>query len=201
MRLRAGLSQAWALIGADLPLFVLAASLITALSLISAFILFFPLLVGLCGMFLERRRGRRPELSQLWEGLFHYFPAAFTLWLLFLLAALPLHLLDLWLHSLQSPGPAVGVLIVLLGLSFLAVPALFALPLIAEQDLSAWEALQLSVRLVKPHWLRLWGLLLFMGALIALGVFACGVGLFITLPLVVALLIVAYIQIGERGSP
>jgi len=198
MRLRKSLSQAWALIGADWPLFGLAASLTTALSLISAFILFFPLWLGLGVMFEEKRRGRAPELSQLWDVLFRYFPAAFTLWLLFLLAALPLHILDLWLQRLPSPGPTLGVLIVLLGLSLFAVPALFALPLIAERDLSAWEALRISVRLVKPHWLRLWGLLLFLGALVALGLFACGVGLFITLPLAVALWMIAYREIGER---
>jgi uncharacterized membrane protein len=196
MRMRAWLAGAWDLVGADFPLFTFAASLIIALSMLSFFILTLPLVVGMCIMFLEKAQGRPAQLSHLWEGLTNHFPAAIVTWIIVMLVAIPFDAANFYLQGLPQPWPLVGVVIVVVGLWLIVTPLFFALPLIADRDLSGREAMQRSWALVRP---RLGGVLLaiMVGSLaLLLGLFACGIGILITLPVVIGALVLAYQELA-----
>ncbi|MEI6503577.1 MAG: hypothetical protein WCP21_21405 [Armatimonadota bacterium] len=192
VRARGWLSEAWALVGADLPVFAVAAFLTITGSLFTGFILALPMVAGLCLMFSEKLQGNRPELAQLWEGLSSRFPAAISIWIIMMLAAIPFDGLNYYLHSLRGPWPWVGVLAVFAGLWLVYTPLFFAIPLIADRDVSALTAIRLSWSQVRPRW----GGIFFATALYSLvmmvGVLACGVGIILTLPVVVGAQMLAY---------
>ena len=202
VRVRAWLGEAWELVGADLPLFSLAAFLTITLSLCSLFILTLPLLAGLCIMFLEKLHGRPPELGHLWEGITQHFPASIAVYFVAMLASVPFDVAHYAMRALPPPWPAVGLLTLFLSLWLIGAPLFFALPLIADRDLSAREALRLSwVSARAQPWVVLLAVAVCAGALL-LGAFACGFGLLITLPLVAAVLVVACRDVvGNREVP
>jgi len=192
MRVRGWLREAWDLIGVDLPLFTMAAFLAIALSLLSAGILALPLGVGLCIMFLEKLHGRTPELKHLWEGITDHFPASIVVYMVYMLASVPFDVANFLLHTRPAPWPTVGILIVWVGLWLIGTPLFFCLPLIADRDLSARDALRLSWARVRLQPLAIFRDVI-AGSVVALfGLFACGVGLVITLPLVMGALVLAY---------
>lgn len=202
MRPRVWLREAWDLVGEDLPIITLAAFLTIGLSLISAFILAMPLSVGLCIMLLERAQGRRPELSQLWEGLTQHFPAAITVWIVVLVAAIPFDVLDYYLHSFGAPWPGIGVAIAILGRCLIFTPLLFAAPLIADRDLSAKDAITISWQRVRPQFVSVFGTVIVYAGVLIFGLFACGFGLAITLPLVAGATVLAYRDVvGNFAAP
>lgn len=191
MRLRAWLREAWELIGADLPLFSAAAFLTIALSLFSAFILAFPLTVGLCLMLAEKLHGRRPELSLLWEGITQHFPAAIMIYMITMAAAVPFDAVNYVLHLRPAPWPTLGFVVVVLGAWLVSTPLFFALPLVADRDLSARDAISLSWTRFRVKPLPVFATTAVCGVLLCLGVFACGVGIILTLPLVAGVLVLA----------
>lgn len=192
VRVRGWLREAWNLVGADLPLFSLAAFLTISLSLFSFFILALPLIAGLCIMFLEKLQGRRPQLAHLWEGLTSFFPAALVIWIILMVAAIPFDLLNYYLQSRAAPWPTVGVGVVFAGLWLIGTPLFFALPLIADRDLSGWDAAKLSWTLVRPCWPSILGCAVVYSLVLLFGVFACGLGIIFTLPLAVGALMLTY---------
>jgi hypothetical protein len=202
MRVRQWLREAWELIGADLPLFSVAAFLAISVSLFSLGVLAFPLAAGLCLMLLQKLHGRTPELSHLWEGITQHFPAAFTVYLVAMGLALPFDLANLYLRSRPAPWPLVGMGLVLVALCVVNTPLLFCLQLIADRDVSAREALRLS-------WSRVWAApatalatVVVCSLLLLAGLFACGFGLILTLPVSLAVAVLAYRDlVGNFGAP
>lgn len=202
MRLRLWLREAWDLVGADLPLFSVAAFLTISLSLLSAFILAVPLAVGMCIMFLEKLNGRPAELRHLWEGLTQHFPASILIYIIAMLVSIPFDLANYFLQSRPAPWPFVGILVVLVGLWLIGTPLFFCLPLIADRDLSAREALRLSWSRVRAQPLTVLAAVVTCSLVLLVGVFACGLGVIITLPLVVATLVLAYRDlVGNFAAP
>jgi uncharacterized membrane protein YesL len=202
VRVRGWLREAWDLIGADLPLFTMAAFLTISLSLLSAFILALPLLVGLCIMFLEKLNGRQPELKHLWEGITQHFPASIVVYMIYMLASVPFDAANVFLQTRAAPCPTVGILTVLVGLWLIGTPLFFCLPLIADRDLSARDALRLSWARVRTQPLNILLNVIVCSIVALFGLFACGLGLIITLPLVVATLVLAYRDlVGNFAAP
>ena len=192
VRVRGWLTEGWDLVGADLPVFTLAAFLTITLSLFSLFILALPLVAGLCIMFSEKLQGNQPELSHLWEGLTTRFPAAIVIWIIYMLAAVPFDALNLYLNSLGGPWRTVGIAAILVGLWLVFLPLFFTLPLIADRDLSARDAIRLSWAQVRPRWRGILLAEIVYTLVMGCGVLACGAGLILTLPVVLGAMMLAY---------
>jgi hypothetical protein len=84
------------------------------------------------------------------------------------------------------------LLLILPGLYLLVAWMLFGGLLILDKQLDFWTAMELSRRVVTHHWFQCFGL--FVVALLATlaGVLACGIGLFVSLPVATAAIVVAY---------
>lgn len=200
VRIRGWLSDAWNLIGRDLPVFSLAAFILIAGTLLSLFILTLPLVAGLCIMFSEKMQGNKPTIGHLWEGVSSRFPASITVWVGFLAVSLPAYTLSSYLQYVKLSWLA-AVMLALWSL-FVWTPLFFVMPLIADRDLSAKEAMKLSWFKVRPQLGGIFACTVVYGIVTLFGAFACGLGLVITLPLVVGAQMLAYRDIiGDYAVP
>jgi uncharacterized membrane protein len=84
---------------------------------------------------------------------------------------------------------------------FATAPLVFAFPLLADGAVSdARTALTWSFELIKPVYLPMVALALIANVLSTVGVLACGVGIFATMPMYAGIIAVAYRALGTRPA-
>jgi len=159
-----------------------------------------PLLGGLFALFLKLHRGAEAELNDAFSGFQRFLD-------LFLVGLLPglvqlagmsaayAYFLGVMASGGQEPNPAVLVPLVLFGVAiaiYVQVAVLFAIPLVIDRGLGAWDALRTSHGIV---WRNPLPILLFIAVTWALnvaGYLALCVGALVTLPVYYATLAIAY---------
>ena len=167
----------WLLFGATALVLVVRAGLgfFPVLGIPTNVILGFVLQGGLGLLFLKRLRGQPAEIGVAFSG--------------FTLALLPLILAGLIAHGLTF----VGVFLCVLPAIYLLVAWwLFTPLLILDKGLDFWPALECSRKVVTHHWWQCFGLFLLACLVGLLGLLACGVGIFFTLPIAVGATVYAY---------
>jgi hypothetical protein len=176
------LGRAWDLIKKDFWLLVGAsfvAGLLAGLGIIGL-IIGGPMMGGLYGLFLRKRRGQPATFGDAFNG----FSVAFV----------PL-MLGLIVSGLLT---ALGVLLCLLPGIYLGVSWVFALPLIYDKKLDFWDAMELSRKVVGKHWWGMFGFLLVAWLLAIGGLLVCCVGVFVTSAIMQVAIVCAYEDIfGE----
>ena len=172
-----------------------------------------PLMAGLYVVYLRVIRGETPPLGSLFDGFRKMFGHLFLGNLAVgILASLPLlagfivlffsvglsAIMGLAKGSASWPpfaALAPGLGLILLGLPvtvFLTVNWMFSLPLILDQRLGFWTAMKRSWRQVRRHWWSCLALLVVMAILNFAGVLCCLVGLVVTIPISMLVLMCAY---------
>ena len=172
-----------------------------------------PLMAGLYVVYLRVIRGETPPLESVFDGFRKMFGHLFLgQWVAGILASLPLLagfivlffslgltvIMGLAKGSASWPAFAVlapGLGLILLGLPvtiFLTVNWMFSLPLILDQRLGFWTAMKRSWRQVRRHWWSCLALLVVMSILNFAGVLCCLVGLVVTMPISMLVLMCAY---------
>ncbi len=96
----------------------------------------------------------------------------------------------------------VGMVLLLIPGIYLAVSYYFALPLVVEKGMGFWEAMETSRRSITHCWFRMFGLLVAVTILMAIGtVFTAGIGLIWLYPLVTLTMGVTYRRMfGYEGA-
>ncbi len=145
------------------------------------------LLAGVCmgGVYfllLKLIRGESAQLGDAFAG--------------FNLALLPLFLAGLVKGILTS----IGLLFCVVPGIYLAVAWMFTLPLVIDQKLDFWPAMELSRKVVARHWWTFFGLMLVNLLVILLGLAACGIGVLIAQPVAFGALAYAYEDLFGRGT-
>lgn len=176
-----------------------AAGFIPLLGIIASLLLQGPLLGGLNVFYLKLIRGEPAGIADAFAG----FSKAF--WRLcgtFLLMSLLIYLSVIpaavygfaTMRGGQSPDVIFWILMSLglVGLIYVAIGFVFALPLSADLELGPMDALRVSFRIVSRHWFSVFALMFVAGLLSALGLVACIVGIFVTLPIFYAATLHAY---------
>jgi hypothetical protein len=103
---------------------------------------------------------------------------------------------------LTSLLTALGFLCLILPGVYLFVAWIFTFPLIVDQRLDFWPAMQLSRKIISKHWWKFLGFLIVLALINLAGLATCCVGLFITFPITFAALAYAYEDItGATASP
>ncbi|PKO14503.1 hypothetical protein CVU37_14445 [candidate division BRC1 bacterium HGW-BRC1-1] len=103
---------------------------------------------------------------------------------------------------LTSLLTTIGLILCILPGLYAIVVLGFALPFIIDRGTDPVQAIKDSVAISNKSLLDLIILLLVMGVVIFLGFLACGVGLFVAIPLVTAMRMVAYADVmGLAGTP
>ena len=172
-----------------------------------------PLMAGLYVVYLRVIRGETPPLGSLFDGFRKMFGHLFLgQWVAGILASLPLLagfivlffslgltvIMGLAKGSASWPAFAAlapGLGLILLGLPvtvFLTVNWMFSLPLILDQRVGFWTAMKRSWRQVRRHWWSCLALLVVMSILNFAGVLCCLVGLVVTIPISMLVLMCAY---------
>ena len=76
--------------------------------------------------------------------------------------------------------------------TYLTVCWLFTLPLIVDQHMNFGTAMKTSFKMVNKHWWQVFGLTILAGLVSLAGVFACCIGLLLTIPIGIAATLFAY---------
>jgi hypothetical protein len=190
--------------------------------LIGAFI---PFGLGLGAMFcgtyyviLKKMDGQPVEFGDLFKG-FNYFAQGLIAMLVIVVPAIILSVFmsisvfGVFFASMDKNGVpsettffalwgAVLVESVVAAIFFSCLHALimFAFPLIVDKNLSGWEAFKLSARAVWQNLSGVIGLILVEFALGFVGYLGCGIGLYFTLPIMYAGVLVAYRRVFPKNN-
>jgi uncharacterized membrane protein len=172
-----------------------------------------PLMAGLYVVYLRVIRGETPPLGSVFDGFRKMFGHLFLgQWVAGILAFVPLLagilvlffsvgltvIMGLVKGSASWPAFEVlapGLALFLLGVPvsiFLSVNWMFSLPMILDQRLDFWTAMKRSGRQVRRHWWSCLALLVVMSILNFAGALCCLVGLVVTMPISMLVLMCAY---------
>ena len=141
-----------------------------------------PIAGGLYYVFLRRIRGEEVAAGDVFAG--------------FSLALVNLVLVAIVSNLLT----AVGFFLCVVPGVYLAVGYVFAVPLVIDKKLEFWPAMEVSRRVVQRHWWTMFGLMIVAFLISIAGVLACGVGIFLTVPVAVAALMYAYEDLFRPGA-
>jgi uncharacterized membrane protein len=172
-----------------------------------------PLMAGLYVVYLRVIRGETPPLGSVFDGFRKMFGHLFLgQWVAGILAFVPLLagilvlffsvgltvIMGLVKGSASWPTFEVlapGLALFLLGVPvsiFLTVNWMFSLPMILDQRLDFWTAMKRSGRQVRRHWWSCLALLVVTSILNFAGTLCCLVGLVVTIPISMLVLMSAY---------
>jgi hypothetical protein len=212
-------SRGWEILKPNYLMFLVVALIAVILGCIPivSWFLIGPVLVGIYTAMLKQYGGEKPDFGMLGSGFSKFFPAAIV-GILLIFPGILLNSYNLVLRIVQllaifnpnelNAGAATIFVLVSFLINIIAIIAsiafgilfTFALPLVADTDLSAIEALKLSARAGMANAGGLFLLLLVLGLVIVAGFLACLIGVLFVLPLVYAALTVAYRQVFPMGS-
>lgn len=102
--------------------------------------------------------------------------------------ALPLVIAAVLMSLLMMLG---FILLVIPGI-YLAVAYIFTVPLIADKNLGAWEAMETSRSAVTRHWFKIFFTLVIMGLIFMVSLIPLGLGLIWAYPMMVSVMGVMY---------
>jgi hypothetical protein len=166
----------WPLVGVTFLIVVIQGVLnaIPFLGIVTSLLLTGVFYGGLYCYYLRRIRGQPTELGDAFAG--------------FTLAFVPLMLGGLVVGLLTC----VGLICLIIPGIYLSVAWCFTFPLIIDQKLEFWTAMEVSRRVVTAQWWRVFGLAILAFLVSLLGVLACGIGVFATLPIGFGAITIAY---------
>jgi uncharacterized membrane protein len=170
----------------NLVTLIAATAVAAVLSIATLGILAGPMAAGLIFLTLGLldKREPKPQMSDVFKG-FDWFLQS----LLYVVVwAVILNVVGLIVLAAPFVGPLLHALVQIVGWTLVA----FALFLIVDKKMDFWAASMASVRLVATCFFPVLALVIVTGLLASIGLLACGVGVFVTAPLKVCILAVAY---------
>jgi len=176
----------WLTVGAAAIVYLLVGGLgsVPILGAIAVLLLTYVLEGGLKWMFLRLVRGENAELGDAFAG----FNQAFK----------PLMLFSLVAQLLTGVG---FLLCILPGIYLSLCWFGFGPLLVMDKKLDFWPAMELSRKVVSKHWWSFLGLALVNFLILLAGILAFGVGVFVSLPIIAATTVYAYVDIFGNVAP
>ena len=220
-------SKGWEILKPNYLVFLAIAVVIVILGCIPiiSWFLVGPLLVGIQYAMLKQYRGEQADFGNLFFGFGKLIPAI-VIGILFILPGILLNTYKLGLRLLQllavfNPNELTAGAAVIYGIfSFLinilaivasilfAITFMFAVPLLADKDLSLMDTIKLSAKAGWANFGGLFLLILLTGLILLGGILALCIGIFFVLPIIYAANTVAYRQVfpeanhpGQPGNP
>ena len=177
----------------NLGVLILSALIAFLLSMVTLGVLWGPMSAGMILIVQKLRDGKQPPpaAGDVFQG-FQYFLPSFLFciaWGMILFVAI------LILSFVPCLGQLLSICISLAAAAFL----MFGLFLIVEQKMDFWSASMASIEKVKPAFFPLLGLALVASILGQIGALACGIGVFVTIPVYFTILSVTYRDVFSGG--
>jgi hypothetical protein len=207
--------EAWALIK-DEYWILFAVSLVGGLiGGVSLYVLLGSMICGIFYCYLRKIDGGKVVFDDLWVGFKYFWPSLgltiaivvpIVVWIVIMFVTLYLPLITAAMMSRANEAAILGTFAVGLIIDFIVAVIMvcihslliFAFPLIVDRGLSSWEAMKLSARAVLKN-LGGVGRLIGVNFLMALaGEAACGVGLYLMVPIMTATNLVAYRKVFPK---
>lgn len=169
------LSEAWAMVQQDLWTYVLLALIVALGNSITGGLLYGPLAAGFYLIVIRKLRepGYVPQVGDIGKGFEIFVPTFLAGLVGGIIAGLG--------------GIACGV-----GAIVTTALVMFAVPLVADRGMDFWPAIMASIDKVKQNWLGFSLFVLVLGLVQMLGAIACVVGVFVTTPVVMVAIVLAY---------
>jgi hypothetical protein len=194
-------------------LVLIAANIIPYLSIILSLIFTGPIVGGLWLFYIRKVRNQEAGIADAFGGfgprflqlmLTQLIPALISLAFVAVMVVVMALTLPAMAGGRGGPGstrslnPALFLplgavfFVFMVGMVYLQTSWFFALPLVADKGLAFWPAMQLSRRVVAKHWWMTFWFVLVASVLSGLGLIACFVGVFVTVPVGVSALAFHY---------
>ena len=170
------IGEGWEIVKADIGNFILMALVFTAISGMVPIILQGALMVGFHIVCMKKILNRPTEFGDLFKGFNFFVPS--------LVASL-----------LISLFTSLGLILCIVGSLVVGAMYKFTYLFILDKRMDFWPAMQASHAVVKNDYFGFTMFLLLIGLVNLLGVLCCIVGLFVTIPLGIAAITVAYKEI------
>jgi len=167
------IGEGWRIVKTDIWMFALAGLVFALLSSAIPLILQGPLTVGLHLYIIKRMMNRNAEFADLFEGFNFFIPA--------LVASLIISLFV-----------SIGTLLCLIPGLVVAAMYMFTYLFIFDKRMDFWPAMQASHAVVRNDYFGFTMFILLMSLVNLLGILCCIVGVFVTIPLCLAAVTVAY---------
>jgi hypothetical protein len=170
----------------NLGLLVLSSLVATLVSVVSLGILGGPMMAGMILITLHLVDGKpgKPEVGWVFQG-FSYFLQTF---LLFLVWGAILFGISMLLNMIICVG-SLAAMVINYVMNALLCLAVF---LVVDRRMAFWPASMLSMQTVKTSLWPMVGYVIVAGLIGAVGLVACGIGIFFTIPITTVLLTIAY---------
>jgi hypothetical protein len=188
------LSKGFDLYKQNIGVLILAGLVTYLITLVSAGILAGPMTAGMVLICLHIVDGKpgKPEVGTVFQGFGFFLPTFLFVLVWGILVAIGCAVLAFI--------PCVGWIAAIAGAYVLATLLMFGLFLIVERKMDFWPASLLSMQTVKPHLFPLLGFVIVSGLIGSLGMIACFVGVFVTMPIPYLMLTVAYREFFPAGG-
>jgi uncharacterized membrane protein len=170
------ISEGWQMVKEDIGNYILMALLFVAVSSVGSIITQGPMMAGFHIVCMKRALNRKPEVGDLFKG-FNYFVPALVASIIISLFVFGGTLLCI------VPGLVIGAMYK------------FTYLFIVDKRMDFWPAMQASHAVVKNDYFGFTMFLLVLLLIDILGVLCCIVGVFITMPITVAAITVAYKEV------
>jgi len=150
--------------------------------------LIYPLIAGLFVISIRRAANYPIRFTLIFDFFNKALPLLLSYLLINIIIIVPIALLvgaAMALTFAGLPSAVVFLAGVIAGIYsiYLGIAYLFALPLIAERNLSPWQALEASRKAISQHWFKVFGLMLLCYILMVLSGFTLFIGLIWVMPL------------------
>jgi len=201
MDLGAYVSKAWALVTADLALFIVGylvmvlIIVVSAITIVGPLIIAGPLAFGYLRIVQKRIKGEPAAIGDVFQG-FHDFGKGFVTVLLILVCSLvvviPLIIVNIILAFIPCVGQVIAPLLGIAVSLALQGALFFAMSIAALSDVQPMDAIKQSIKFCVANLWPVILLALVAGLIGSAGVIACGIGIFFTVPLGMAIGVIAY---------
>lgn len=167
------IGEAWALVQTDIVMFGVAALLVMVVGGAVPVVLQGAMAVGFNLLIIKKLAFGKLDLGDLFKGFNFFLPSLVA-------------------HILISIFVAIGLIFCIVPGLVLGAMYMFSFVFILDKKMDFWPAMQASAEIVKKDYVGFTLFFLVLGLLQLLGVLACFVGLFVTIPIAYVAIAVAY---------
>jgi hypothetical protein len=202
----------WLLVGGTAISMIIqqAGSFIPILGIVLPLLLYGVFYGGIYNLFLKALRGDNATIGDIFSGFSNRFihltlttiiQAIVIIAIMGVAAGIAALLVPVLRTNNVNPWLLLSLLpIVIVPTAYLMIAWSLSLPLVMDRGLTFWSAMEVSRQVVTMHWWKFLGLLIVATLITLLGVLACFIGAFVTMPIFFGMVAYAYDDIFGSGQ-
>jgi uncharacterized membrane protein len=188
------IEKGFALWKQDIVTLAVVALIVAVISAVSVLILAGPMMVGMLMIVfaLHDKTQPKPQIGDVFKG-FEMFAPSLVLCLILVGISLAMNVFNFIPH--------IGRFISMLASLCVQTAVMFAWPFLVDKKMAPVDAIKASFEIVKDNFFPFLGLNIVAGIIGSIGVVACCIGIFVTMPITFCIIVVAYRAVTAGGAP